>query len=128
MLRGPAVNGEFDLKRFPDTLRPDHIWEMCKMKIDDSDALVAVVGLEAYGAVAEAAYAIGQAKAVYILPEVESDELLKETWLLFYMSLSTEAAWREEDIQALDRFQTCNISSLADYKRFVQGIVPPFLK
>lgn len=100
---------------------------MCKQKIDDSDAFVAIVQMEAYGAVAEAGYAIGRGKAVYVLPDVASHEILKEMWFIFHMSLSTTDRSHPDDF-AVPAFAERGIRDLAGYTAFIRSIIPPFLK
>ena len=113
----------------PPEVAPHDIFLMCANKINSSDALVACVGLETYGTIAEAAYAIGlQDKAVYVLPEDDSEKLLKEAWFVMTMSLSTEQCWREEDILNIDLFRERNIHSLEEYKQLILSLIPPFLK
>lgn len=124
-----TLRGNTPVNNMPPTIAPYDIFLMCANKINSSDAIVACVGLETYGTIAEAAYAIGlQNKAVYVLPEDNSEKLLKEAWFIMTMSLNTKSWWREEDILNLSLFQDRGIRTLEEYEQFVRSLIPPFLK
>ncbi len=124
-----TLRGNTPINNIPEGIQPVDVWLMCKSKIDESDVFIGVVGLDTYGAIAEAAYAIGlNTKPVYVLPENNSEELLKETWFIFASSLSTKAFWNEEDIQNIPLFSEHGIVDLRSYEAFIKSLVPPFLR
>ncbi len=115
---------------FPEDLSPYRVWRMVQQKIASSSAVVALVDPKAYGTIAEISYAAGLGTVgVYVLPAPDiTYEDRADLWLSFQLSLETSRLWMEEDITNVDLFGERNIHSLADYRRFVEAIVPKFLR
>ena len=125
-----VTDGLLEENKLPTDLTPQHVVEMVIEKMNDSDALVAVLNSSAYGAIAELGYTVGTGKhAVYVLPERGlEEEKLQDLWMSFHLAFRTSHLWKEEDIQAIDEFSIRGIHSLEEYKKYVLAIIPNFLK
>ena len=130
ILRSASKDGELEENKLPDDLSPQHIMEMVVHKLNDSDALVAVINKNSYGTIAELGYAVATKKhAVYVLPDkdVTQDEL-EDLWMSFHLAFQTANLWCDEDIQSVEDFKEYGIMSVSDYRAYVLSVVPKFLK
>lgn len=130
ILRPVSKGGVLEENRLPPDLTPQHIMDMVIHKLNESDALVAVINSGAYGAIAELGYAVGTGKhAVYVLPDNDINvDQLEDLWMSFHLAFRTMNLWQDGDIQVLDEFKEKSIFSVDDYKRYVLSIIPKFLK
>lgn len=115
--------------RVPHSVTATSVWKMVKQKIDESDALIAIVNLKAYGTVVEVGYAVGLHRmAVYVLADLENSyEDTIDLWMSFYLAYQTKHLWKEEDIKNVEEFQVRGINSIADYEKYIHKIIPRFL-
>ena len=129
ILRPIHSENRFLKNNFPSSITPYHVWEMVRSKIEDSDAMLAIVTPRAYGTIAEIGYACGSKNIpVYILPEIGlSFTEIQDLWLVFQESLSTKDMWQENDIVNVPQFKSWNINSISEYLKFITGIVPDFI-
>ncbi len=129
ILRPFAQEGMHEPNRFPPDITPHKIWRMVQENIAASSAVIALVDQQAYGTIAELSYAAGlHTVAVYVLPAMHIAYAdYTDLWLSFQVSLETSALWQEDDITNVGIFAERGIYSLADYRRFVELIVPKFL-
>lgn len=127
----PVLDKEGSLadNRVPQSVTATSVWKMVKHKIDESDSLIAVVNLKAYGTVVEIGYAVGlQRIAVYVLADVENSyEDTIDLWMSFYMAYQTKHLWKEEDIRNIEEFSIRGINSIQDYVAYIHKIIPRFL-
>lgn len=130
ILRSVSPAGSLGAHTLPATLTPQHIMHMVTHKLDDSDALVAIVNTSAYGTIAELGYAVGTKRhAVYVLPDRKiSTDQLEDLWMSFHLAFLTAQLWTEEDIQTVAEFKEAGILSINDYRQYVLSIIPKFLK
>lgn len=131
IMRPRLKDGTLDTQKLPPCITPLSVWQMCKDKIDTSDAFVAVLQPEAYGAVAEAGYACGTGKiALYTLidPACATDEVYREMWFVFEMALATKHLWKDEDIANVPCFAGQGIFDSMQYEQHVLSLIPTFLR
>jgi nucleoside 2-deoxyribosyltransferase len=130
ILRPPVSEDEFSLNQLPSNLKPIHIWDMVKKKIESSDVVLGVINSKAYGTIAEIGYACHhKGIAVYVLPDQNvSEDELQDLWFLFQIAKTTEYLWSNDDIEKISEFSALGITSLQEYKDFLDNIVPNFLK
>lgn len=130
ILRSTSDEGVLEENNLPSDLSPQHIMDMVVHKLDDSDALVAVINGGAYGTIVELGYAVGTGKhAVYVLPDKDvNQEGLEDLWMSFHLAFRTANLWQDIDIQAVDEFQQKEIFTVDDYKKYILSIIPKFLQ
>lgn len=130
ILRPPLTEEDFSRNNLPVELKPQHVWKMVKEKIEASDVVIGIISGKAYGTIAEVGYACNCKNiAVYVLPEqnIQEDEL-QDLWFLFQMAKETKDLWSENDIKNVKEFSKIGINSLQDYVRFLENIVPNFIR
>lgn len=130
VLRAPVSNDNFSLNQIPRELKPIHVWNMVKEKINSSDVMLGIVNSKSYGTIAEIGYACNCLNiAIYVLPDVNiQEEELQDLWFIFQMIQTTKKMWHEDDIKLFPEFLNYNIHSLAEYEIFIQKIIPNFMK
>jgi hypothetical protein len=130
ILRPPVSDNEFSLNKLPTDLKPSHIWDMVRNKIESSDVVVGIISNKSYGTIAEVGYACNcKTIAVYVLPDKNvTEEDLQDLWFLFQIAKTTRHLWSDDDIKNIDEFSVFGISSLQQYEDFLDTIVPNFMK
>ncbi len=129
ILRPPLSEDEFSLNHLPPNLKPIHIWNMVKKKIESSDVVLGIINGKAYGTIAEVGYASNcKTIAVYILPDenISNDEL-RDLWFIFQIAKTTKHLWSEDDIKNINEFKIRDINSIEEYENFISNIVPNFM-
>lgn len=126
----PVSEGVLEENKLPNDLGPQHIMDMVVHKLEDSDALVAVINSGSYGTIAELGYTVGTGRhAVYVLPDTDvTHEELEDLWMSFHLAFRTNHLWQDIDILSIDEFKQWGIESVADYKKYVLSIIPKFLQ
>jgi hypothetical protein len=130
ILRPPLAENEFSASKLPACLKPNHIWDMVKVKIENSDVVLGIVNGKAYGTIAEVSYACRhKGIAVYALPDEGLDEsVLHDLWFLFQMVKDTKHLWSDDDMKNISEFSKRNINSIKEYEDFLETIIPNFMK
>ena len=130
ILRPPLPSGDFEKSKLPKALKPYHIWDMVKRKIEDSDIVVGIVNCKAYGTIAELGYASSiPSKACYVLPDKKMiDDDYCDLWFIFQIVRNTERFWSDVDIQSISEFKSFGIDSVKSYVLFIESVVPKFMK
>lgn len=131
ILRPPTGTNSFRESNLPKALLPEHIWVMVKTKIQQSDIFFAVINPLAFGTIAELGFAVNCRNiAVYVLPDqfVTADQL-QDFWFVFQIAASTRNLWSDEHFVLLrDEFLPFGILSIDDYVRYINSIIPNFMK
>jgi hypothetical protein len=129
ILRPIVDDGVFHPNNFPSEITPYDIWGMVRCKIEMSDVLVALVDTSSFGTIVEVGFAAGLGTvAVYVLPDKKNtQEEIKDLWLVFQNSLQTRHLWRDEDITNVTLFSEYGITNAKEYGEFVSNVVPNFL-
>ena len=130
ILRGIQAEGSFYENNLPSQITPYTVWNMVRRKIEDSDAMVAILKSHAYGTVLETGFAAGCGKlGVYVLPDESlGNGAVQDFWLAFQNALLTRKLWIERDIKSIPNFQKYGIYSISNYIDFISEIIPNFLK
>ncbi len=130
ILRPPLSEKEFSTNQLPSDLKPIDIWNMVKEKIESSNVVLGIINNKAYGTIAEVSYACNQKEtAVYVLPDRNiSMDKLQDLWFLFQICKTTKQSWANDDIKNIKEFAALHITSLQEYEKFLETIVPNFMK
>ena len=130
ILRPPLSDTEFSLNQLPIDLKPNHIWDMVRDKIESSDVVLGIINSKSYGTIAEVGYACNcKTVAVYVLPDEDvSEEELQDLWFLFQIAKITRHLWSDVDIKNINEFSERGINSLQEYEDFINTIIPNFMK
>jgi len=129
-LRPLNQEGGLTVNNLPEDLNPLDVWEMVKMKIENSDIVVAIINTLSYGTILEAGYAAGLNRvSLYVLPDVSATAAQEDDlWFAFQASLSTQHLWQEEDFKTLQIFQEYGITNSKEYIELIKIIAPHFMK